>query len=160
MTAFNRRYYSSFSSLWQDIRDLLQQRKGIKKIMRDTPISESFRERLMLAVTAVNGCRYCQFAHARLALRAGIPKDELGQLLNGDLVNSPSEEIPTLLYAQHWAETDGSPDRHVRQSLQETYGAEQLESIELTLRMIRIGNLLGNTWDYFLHKISSGHWGH
>jgi hypothetical protein len=31
--------------------------------------------------------------------------------------------------------------------------------IDLALRMIRVGNLLGNTFDYVLHRASFGRWG-
>lgn len=48
-------------------------------------ISEGLRERLMLAVTEVNGCRYCSFGHARAALAAGLTQDEVTSLLEGDL---------------------------------------------------------------------------
>jgi hypothetical protein len=72
---------------------------------------------------------------------------------------SPSEEVPALLYAQHWAEADGEPDQVVRQRLVEQYGEEAAAGIELVLRMIRMGNLLGNTWDYVLYRISFGRWG-
>ncbi|MFC2009044.1 hypothetical protein ACFLUT_03220 [Chloroflexota bacterium] len=42
---------------------------------------------------------------------------------------------------------------------QQTYGAEKADAIHLVLRLIRMGNLMGNTWDYFLHRISFGKWG-
>jgi AhpD family alkylhydroperoxidase len=159
MPAFSRRYYQNFRVFWQDVRKFIKSRKEIRKVTRHQPLSRAFRERLMVAVTAVNGCRYCQFAHARIALRAGIPEEELRQLLNGELVNSPPDEVPALLFAQHWAESGGNPDPSVRQSMAQTYGTEEMDAIELTLRTIQIGNLLGNTWDYFLHKISFGRWG-
>ena len=33
------------------------------------------------------------------------------------------------------------------------------ELINLVLRMIRVGNLWGNTWDLLLYRISFGRWG-
>ncbi|MFW6136286.1 MAG: hypothetical protein ACOC7N_05650 [Chloroflexota bacterium] len=72
---------------------------------------------------------------------------------------SPADEVPALLYAQHWAEADGQPDPEVRQRVHQRYGEEQLESIEIVLRMIRMGNLLGNTVDYLLYRVSFGRWG-
>jgi hypothetical protein len=43
--------------------------------------------------------------------------------------------------------------------LQETYGAENAEAIETVLRLIRMGNLGGNTLDYWLYRLSFGRWG-
>jgi hypothetical protein len=40
--------------------------------------------------------------------------------------------------------------------LQRTYGGEKAKAIHVILRMIRIGNLLGNSWDYLIYRISFG----
>lgn len=112
----------------------------------------------MLAVTAVEGCRYCSYFHSKLALKGGIPQDEIVKLLSGDIQDCPEDEIIAILYAQHWAESDARPDPKAVQKLQETYGPEKAEAIHLMLHMIRLGNLLGNTWDYLLFRLSFGRW--
>jgi AhpD family alkylhydroperoxidase len=112
----------------------------------------------MLAVTSVEGCRYCSYFHSRLALKGGISHEEIKRLLLGDFRDCPEEEVVAILYAQHWAESNAHPDTEAIQKLQEIYGFEKAEAIHLMLRMIRLGNLLGNTWDYFLHLISFGKW--
>ena len=48
-------------------------------------IPAAFRERLMMVVTEVNGCRYCSYFHARAALAAGVSQEELRSLLGGNL---------------------------------------------------------------------------
>lgn len=35
----------------------------------------------MLAVTQVNGCRYCSYVHARMALQAGLSEQEIRTVL-------------------------------------------------------------------------------
>lgn len=127
--------------------------------MRGEIISPSFRERLMLAVTQVNRCRYCSYAHAREALSKGISQQEIEALGNGMFEASPPEEVPALLYAQHWAETDGNPEPAVRAQVVARYGEQAVGLMELAMRMIRAGNLSGNTFDYLLHRISFGRWG-
>jgi hypothetical protein len=67
--------------------------------------------------------------------------------------------VPALLYAQHWAESDGTPDLETRKQIVEIYGEETTKSMELAMRMIRMGNLMGNTWDYILYRVSFGRWG-
>ena len=112
----------------------------------------------MLAVTSVEGCRYCSYLHTKLALKDGISQEEIGKLLSGDVEGCTEEEAVAILYAQHWAESNARPDPEVAQKLQEIYGSEEAEAIHLMLRMIRLGNLLGNTWDYLLYRLSFGKW--
>jgi len=112
----------------------------------------------MLAVTAVDGCRYCSYFHARQALKSGVTSREISQLLSGDVNGCPEEEAVAVIYAQHWAESDAHPDPEAVWKLQQIYGAERTEEINLLLRMIRLGNLLGNSWDYLLYCISFGNW--
>jgi AhpD family alkylhydroperoxidase len=156
---FRRRIYSSPARFWADLGDLLRQRHGIRRLMQERPISPAFRERLMLAVTQVNDCRYCAYFHAQQALLTGLSDPEIRALQDGILDHSPAEELPALLYAQHWAEADGHPDPRVRARVLDIYGADTLEAIELSMRLIRMGNLTGNTWDYLLYRVTLGHCG-
>ena len=112
----------------------------------------------MLAVTAVEGCRYCSYFHAKQALKSGIPPEEINQLLSGDVDGYPEGEGLAVIYAQHWAESNAHPDTEAVLKLQETYGVEKAKAIHLVLRMIRLGNLAGNSWDYLLYRISFGKW--
>ena len=160
MTTFNRRIYHSWGQFWQDMRFPLRNRPKIRAAMRGGLVSFAFRERLMLSVTAVNGCRYCSYFHAKEAVKAGLPEAELRNLLHGIAdETTPAEELPALLYAQHWAESNAQPDPEARQKLIATYGAECSEAIETVLRMIRMGNLLGNQWDYMLTQVTFGRYG-
>ena len=156
---FNRRFYHNLQEINADIKAIFSKRKDIKALMRDGKISDSFRERIMLAVTEVNGCRYCQYAHAKMALEAGISHDEIKALSSGSFQNCPDEEVPALLYAQHWAEKNGQPDIDTRQKIVDIYDETTVEAMELAMRMIRMGNLLGNSWDYVLFRLSFGRLG-
>ena len=65
----------------------------------------------MLAVTAVEGCRYCSYFHAKQALKSEVTPEEISRLLSGDVDNCPEEEAMAVIYAQHWAESGcGLPD--------------------------------------------------
>lgn len=113
----------------------------------------------MIAVTSVNECRYCAYFHSHVARAAGIAPHEIAQLLRGEFTDAPAEEMPALFYAQHWAETNAQPDPGLKAQLVETYGAETARAIEFVLRMIRIGNLMGNLGDYILYRLSFGRFG-
>jgi len=159
MQPFRRRFYHKPSELSRDLREIWRERGRVRALMKGKLIDAAFRERLMLAVTEVNRCRYCQYAHARMALIAGLAQSDVDSLVAGNLQGSPPEQVPALLYAQHWAETEADPDLAARRRVLEVYGSEQLGSIELSLRMIRVGNLIGNTWDYLLYRASFGRLG-
>jgi AhpD family alkylhydroperoxidase len=156
---FNRRIYQSLPTFMADLKGVMAKRDQMKPLMRGKIINGAFRERLMLAVTAVNGCRYCSYAHARQALVEGIDEDEIKALQDGIMEDCPEDELPGLLYAQHWAETRGRTDPAARERLIEEYGEEAAAAIELTLQTIQIGNLLGNTADYVLYRMSFGRLG-
>lgn len=154
MNKFPKRLYASVGEFWADFRYVFSRRELIRQTMRDGLISFAFRERLMIAVTQVNGCRYCSYFHAKEAAQAGILEGELRALLAGQIPeDAPAEELPALLYAQHWAESNAQPDEEALARLQQRYGAEKAAAIHLVLRMIRVGNLLGNTWDYVLYRL-------
>lgn len=153
---FKKRTYKNIKDFLRDLWFPIRNRNRLKDAANKILISPTFRERLMLAVTAVNGCRYCSYFHAKQALKSGITSDEINQLLSGDVCNCPEDEAVAVIYAQHWAESDAHPDPETVLKLQQVYGIEKTEAIHLMLRMIRMGNLLGNSWDYFLYRISFG----
>jgi AhpD family alkylhydroperoxidase len=68
---FKRRIYHSLSQVLADLQAILAQRDTMKPLMRGELIDAAFRERLMLAVTAVHGCRCCSYVHAKQALVEG-----------------------------------------------------------------------------------------
>jgi len=155
---FKKRTYKNLKELFSDLWFPIRNRGRLKEVMNKGLISAPFRERLMLAVTAVDGCRYCSYIHARQALKSGVTPEEISQLLSGDVDDCPEKEAMGVIYAQHWAESDAHPDSEAVRRLQQTYGVEKAEAIHLMLRMIRLGNLLGNSWDYLLYRISFGKW--
>lgn len=158
MLDFKGRVYGSLSGPLTDMRMILSKRKVLRSAMGGG-VDGAFRERLMLVVTAVNGCRYCSYAHARQGLSEGISEEEINLLAEQAFDDSPSEQVSALLYAQHWAETNGCPDPAVRTRVADHYGEDVLEEVEAILLAIRIGNLLGNTFDALLHRLSFGRLG-
>ena len=153
-----RATYSNFGQFCEDTSFAIKNRKKIGLVMKGNLISPTFRERLMLTVTAVNNCRICSYVHSKQALLSGLSREETEMLLKGVIENCPEKEIAALFYAQHWADTDAKPDPTAKRKLVETYGKDTVEVIELVLRVIRMGNLVGNTWDYFLYRLSFGCW--
>lgn len=156
---FKKRTYNSPGDFISDVLFPFKNRRKLQGVMSGTLISPAFRERLMLAVTAVNGCRYCSYFHTGEALKSGLSREEISRLLSGESATCPPEEASAVIYAQHWAESNANPDPVALQKLEEIYGREKTDAIHLVLRMIRIGNLSGNSWDYLLYRISFSKWG-
>jgi len=155
---FNKRTYRSLKELFTDLCFPFRNRNQLREVKNKGLLSPAFQERLMLAVTSVENCRFCSYFHSKLALKGGISREEIGKLLSGDFEGCPEEEAVAVFYAQHWAESNARPDPEAVEKLRETYGSEKAEAIHLMLRMIRLGNLLGNTWDYLLYRMSFGKW--
>ena len=150
----------SWSSFWGDLKYLLSNRTQIKTAMSSPQLNPAFRERLMLAVTEVNLCRYCRTFHVGQARQAGIPIKEITVYLQGTIPDEvPEEQKLAVCYARHWAENNSQPDPDYIDQVKETYGDDGFQAITMVLRMITMGNLLGNTWDFMLFKISFGRWG-
>lgn len=156
MKPFLKRRYQSFRQFYADLAFLFTHRHSIKKAMKGETLPADFRERIILAVTGVNQCRYCSYVHTRLALKTGISKNETDELLKGVFGEVPSEERIALAYAQHWAEQRGNPDPEVQATFESTYSPEQREAIYAVIRLINFNNLCGNTLDWILHTLSFG----
>lgn len=156
---FGRPVYGGVSELIGDQARMMRSMGALRRDTKGGLVSKPFRERLMLAHTYVNECRYCSWAHTRAALKAGIPPDQVDALLCGAVEDSPEEEGPALLYAIHFAETDGHPDPEARARMVEVYGEERAGAIDRALKTIRSGNLIGNSLDYFLFRLSGGRLG-
>ena len=149
---FNKRIYT-FSQFRRDTAEAILHIDEIRDAHRSGRISKAFAERIMLAVTAVNGCRYCSYGHTRAALAAGVPEEDIRDLADGELHRLPADEIVGLTYAQHYAETGGEPDEFAWRRLVEVYGDDRARDISAYIRMITIGNLFGNTFDAFLSRL-------
>mgnify|MGYP006279026227 CR=1 FL=1 len=156
MDKFKKRTFKSLGEFIEELKFIIKNREHIKKLEAGELIDDEFRQRLMMAVTEVNGCRYCSYYHSKLALKAGISQEELDSLLSGELKDCPEDQILALIYAQHWTEKKGQPEQEMKDNVKSEYGAEKFAAINLAVRMINFGNLSGNSFDYFLYKISFG----
>lgn len=154
-----KRTYRSVGEFLADVWFVLGHLPGMVCILRKGTLPLTFRERLMLAVISVYGCRMCSWAHTREAFKSGVDRDEITALLAGSVDDCPPDEAVGVLYAQHWADSDTHPSPEAVKRLVDTYGAEKARAIDLMLRMMRAGNLTGNTWDRLLSRVSFGRLG-
>ncbi|MDA8255864.1 MAG: carboxymuconolactone decarboxylase family protein [Betaproteobacteria bacterium] len=156
---FRRKIYASPMEFGRNLRRVLGNFRSVIALLSKSGLSAGFRERIMVTVTGVNRCRHCAYGHEFLAQKAGVSKAEIAGLLAQDLANSPTDEIPALLFAIHWTETDGLPSAPARSDLETRYGIDSARQIEAAVLLINTGNRIGNTFDYLLSRITRGRFG-
>lgn len=100
-------------------------------------------ERVMLAVTQVNGCELCSYAHSRLALRMGMSEQEVRALLDAQTSQVPTDELPGIAFGQHYADTRGKPAPQAWTDLEQQAGPEQALCVLRATRMMMWGNATG-----------------
>lgn len=141
----------SVATYYRILDDLV--RAGVGAVVRPGTIGKAAAERLMLAVTQVNGCRYCSYLHTRMALRAGVGPDETRALVAGDLQSAPPSEHTALIFAQHVADTEGRPDAGAFDHVLAEYGPQATHEIMASIRAILIGNIYGIAFDGLLFRL-------
>jgi AhpD family alkylhydroperoxidase len=134
--------------------DLLRHTGDLLDARRSGRVDRAWAEKLMLAVTAVNECRYCMAFHRGLATHAGVSDDEIGAVVTHCFADLPQHQIIALAFAQHYAESGGRPEPASRQRLIATYGPDTARDIAAYLRAISVGNLLGNTFDALRDRLT------
>jgi AhpD family alkylhydroperoxidase len=149
---FSKRFYTPRTFLG-DLYRILLSFPSILETVRSRRVSRSFAEKIMLVVTQVNGCRYCDYGHTRMAVRSGVSLEEIGKLATLEFADFSPEQVPALEFARHFAEKNGKPDPVAQRRLVDTYGPETSQDILNYIRMITLGNLSGNTADAFISRL-------
>lgn len=149
---FKKRSYTMRKFI-KDIATAMRNLSRFKDINREKRIDPRFGERIMMATTAVNGCRYCSWFHTEMALKSGCSKKEIQEILERDFGSCDENEVLALAFAQHYAETGGKPSRGAIEKLIEFYGVETAKDIMVHIYFITVGNLTGNTIDAFKSRL-------
>ena len=117
-------------------------------------ISPALREQIMLAVTSVNDCRYCNWGHTALALRNGVDLAALRETLDsGSLSAGSTPAQVAILYAQHVASEQGDADPGAERALAAAWTPAEQAEIKAYIAAITFGNLAGNSADAWLARL-------
>ncbi len=147
MSMLQRHQHYSFTELYQALvlgfRSINAFRRQALAPRAERLLDPQFVERLMLAVTEVNGCAVCSYAHTRMALREGIPAEEVQAFISGDPRFIREDEAIAIAFAQHYAETKGKVDRLAYERLVETYGPAKSKVIVAAIQIMMIANIVG-----------------
>lgn len=118
------------------------------RAVRADRVDAQFAEKIMLAVTAVNECRYCTRYHTSVAQETGVDQSTIDRILESDIDTAVTEtEKPALVFAQRYAEANGAPSTEARSALRAAYGSGTAADVRSFVRAIYFGNLAGNTVD-------------
>ena len=149
---FGKKLYSVQESYWifyNGIRTM----KYMFKAKRKKELSPKFIERIMLAVTQVNCCAICSYAHSKKALESGMNNEEIQNMLSGIIDDVPNSEVAAVMFAQHYADTRGNPTLESWQRIVEIYGISKANGIFGSICTIMIGNVYGIAWSSFFNRL-------
>ena len=132
----HREFYAAIVAAARSMRHFVAAR-------RQKMLSSEFVERIMLAVTAVNGCEVCSYAHTKMALEQGMSPEEVSELLAGEIGRIPEDEAVGVLFAQHFADQRGHPSVESWQRLTDYYGEERAWGILAAARVMQAANISG-----------------
>lgn len=137
-----KRHYSVTEAYWF-LYDMIRTAPSLYKARRHMLIDTKLEERIMLAVTQVNECPLCSYAHTKIALKSGITEAEIRLLLAGTMDTIPSDELEAIMFAQYYADQRGRMAGVAWQNLQKRYGNMKARGILGAVRMIMVGNVYG-----------------
>ena len=151
-TKIGKKLYSVRESYWifyNGIRTM----KYMSKAKKNQEISPKFIERIMLAVTEVNDCAICSYAHTKKALESGMSNEEIQKMLTGIMDDVPEDEVAAVMFAQHYADTRGHPTLESWHRILKIYGKSRAKGILGSIRTIMIGNAYGIAWSSFFNRL-------
>jgi len=115
--------------------------------------NKQFKERIMLAVTEVNGCELCSYVHTKISLSSGMNSSEIKELLNGIKDDVPEEQLVAVLFAEYYATSHEKPEKEMVNRLINEYGREKAKIICAILGMITLTNSMGISLGLFKDRL-------
>lgn len=135
------------------VNDLFSNYGDMKEAQKHERVSKDFKERIMLAVTKVSGCRFCSYIHTKDALKAGMEEGEIKNILSGELGDIPEEQSVAVMFAQHYAETTGNYDPEAYKRVVNTYGEDATRDIMAFIRAIMVGNTHAKAFEALFYRL-------
>jgi len=116
-------------------------------------VDPGFREELMLAVSRLNGCRYCSWGHHEWAQISGVSNQELAQLEQLDPSGFDRRKWVAISYARALVKEDfRRVQPELRRAVQHKYSPREIRQIELIANVMDVGNRTSNTFDAMLSR--------
>lgn len=152
----SRTEFKNKFSLWELYRAITYMPRAMVKMIRNNKsklVDNDLLKRLQLAVTEVNGCPACSYAHTKMALRQGMSGDEISSFLSGgDQFIKPSE-AKAIMFAQHFADTRGYPKKYAYDALIGEYGEQEAQLMLSAVQIMIGGNMYGIPYSAFQSRL-------
>ncbi len=148
--------YKRKFSIWEMYRAFILIPNAAAKMIRNKRkkiVNKDFVERLQLAVTEVNGCAACSYAHTYMALKQGMSSEEINSFLSGDGTFINQDEAKAIIFAQHYADTRGFPKKDAYDSLVDEYGKLKVEIIISAIQLMHAGNIYGIPYSALISRL-------
>ncbi len=148
--------YKRKFNLWELYRAFIFVPGAMSKLIGNSKsklIDKQFLERIQLAITEVNGCAACAYQHAQMALRQGMSNEEISSFLSGDGNFIKDEEAKAIMFAQHFADSKGIPEKFAYDSIEKEYGKKEARIILSASQLILVGNIYGIPFSAFLSRL-------
>ncbi|HPX93563.1 MAG TPA: carboxymuconolactone decarboxylase family protein [Bacillota bacterium] len=142
----DNRFYKKIYNHCDFFKSLVLAFRGVKYMRlnrRKGLVSSRFRERIMLAVTEVNGCEACSYAHTKFALEEGMSPEEIEAILSGEAGSIPQDERVGVFFAQHYTDNNWKTSEESWQRLVDEYGEEGAWVILAMIRVMNAANIYG-----------------
>ncbi len=156
--AVPRRSPRTFASPGDVVRDVVgvaRRARPLAGAYSGRGLDPALRERVMVAVSHVNACRGCTFAHERWAGRAGVSAEDLRAIGLGDLEDLDERSRVAVAYAAALAEArfrePVAADLAARASDRLTPG--ELAAVDAVARAMALANLSSNTFEGLLGRL-------
>lgn len=145
-TVFTKRIFTA-KSFFSELGFVVWNLPGILRVFLSKRDAKHLYEKAVIVTDAVNGCVYCSWLDAKLAMKRGISEEEIKDMLKLQFHTSVNDyELTALLFSQHYAETNGIPEPEMTSELFDFYGDKVAKDIILIIRATTFGNLYFNTW--------------
>lgn len=153
ITRFDKRTFT-LPLLGASLAAALRSAPTLLKALAQPATSPALREKVMLAVTSVNDCRYCEWVHTGLALQNGVDPAELQHFLDRATFGELQErEAVAVLFGKHFADTRRRPTGEAEAALAQRWNATERAEIMAYIHAIYFANLSGNSTDAWLARL-------
>lgn len=116
-------------------------------------MNKKLKERIMLAITEVNGCELCSYIHTSIALKSGMTREQIKLILGGDTSNIPIEDAVAVMFGQEYAYSKENPSINSIDRLINDYGIQKANLVMAACHMITMTNGMGISMHLFLNRI-------
>ena len=131
-------------NLFRTVANFVTSLPVLVRALRSPKTSAALREKVVLGVTSINDCRYCQWGHTHWAMANGVPLEEVNQILGLQIESLEAKnpaEAAAILFAQHYAEQLDQFDPESIENLRKYYSDAQVTEILAYVRAITLANL-------------------